>query len=229
MQLELLFDPDIFVQGTAFAVKKESISDIFKLGLPQMITTTSAYEMPIIMAYNVCLPQNIISSHRGLKSNNHDYCIHFYEEDKYFSSLITKPQHWLKMLSKFKFVISPDFSQFLDMPDPIRRYHSYLNKLFAAWWQKKGLSVIPNVTWSDAKSYEYSFDGMPRNSIIAINSTGLRRNKMSKRMWLEGYKKAVEILSPIHIIRYGAKQHNEYEEISTFFNNDNYNSVHYGR
>lgn len=73
--------------------------------------------------------------------------------------------------------------------------------------------------------YEYCFDGIPKHSIIAINSTGIGHDIRSKKGWIEGYKKAVELLQPTHIIRYGAKQDGELEENSTFFDNDNKTAI----
>ena len=43
-----------------------------------------------------------------------------------------------------------------------------------------------------------------------------------------GIMQMLDILNPIHIIRYGAKQDGERSEISTFFDNDNKRSARHG-
>lgn len=89
-----------------------------------------------------------------------------------FYGYFTYPQKYLEFLKHFKSVISPDFSQYIDMPSPMRFYHSFLNKAFAAYWSNNGINVIPNVTWSTPDSYDYSFTGIEKNETIAINCTG---------------------------------------------------------
>ena len=51
----------------------------------------------------------------------------------------------------------------------------------------------------------------------------------SKSLWIQGYKRAIETLEPLKIIRYGAKQEGEDESISIYYPNDNYKSACYGR
>ena len=72
-------------------------------------------------------------------------------------------------------------------------------------------------------SYDICFDGYPKNSIIAINSTGCVQDKRSKELWHAGYEEVIKRLNPKHIVRYGAKLDGEMESISTYFNNDNQN------
>lgn len=106
---------------------------------------------------------------------------------------------------------------------------SYRNKLLAAWLQKNGIAVIPNVSWSRDWSYDFCFEGFPKHSTIAINSTGIGKDSFSKSLWINGYKKAIEILEPIQILRYGAKQEGELEDISIYYINDNRKGGTYGR
>lgn len=133
------------------------------------------------------------------------------------------------MFKKFQGVISTDFSVYADMTMPMVQYNSYRNKLLASWWQKSGIPVIPNVSWSREWSYDFCFEGFPKNSVIAINSTGTGRDKFSKSLWMKGYEQAIKTLQPSHIIRYGVKHPGEWEEISTYFINDNTKFANNGR
>lgn len=112
------------------------------------------------------------------------------------------------------------------MPEVI--WNTFRNKLLAAWWQKNGIIVIPNVSWGKDRSFDMCLEGYPKNSIISINSTGLRQDAQAKRLWIEGYYQVIDVLSPTHIIRYGAKQDGELVSISSYHQNDNRNSSGYG-
>lgn len=115
------------------------------------------------------------------------------------------------------------------MPLPAVTWNNFRNKLLAASYQNMGISVIPNVSWSREWSYQFCFEGLPHKSVISINSTGIGKDKFSKAMWIKGYEKAIEILEPIHIIRYGAAQDGEMKGISTYYQNDNFKSSNHGR
>ena len=121
----------------------------------------------------------------------------------------------------YRYVIAPDFSVQPQMPLPEKHHNIFRIKLITAWWQYNGINVIPNVVWCNGVDYNYCFDGLPKNSIIAINSTGIGNDERSKYIWLNGYKKAIETLQPKGIIRYGAKQEHEIESISIYFENNN--------
>jgi hypothetical protein len=88
-----------------------------------------------------------------------------------------------------------------------------------AYWQVQGVNIYPNVTWSLPDSYEYCIEGLPQNSIIAINSTGVPKYDFSKALWLKGYNYVVERLKPTLILRYGPIIEGEYKEISQYLTN----------
>ena len=112
------------------------------------------------------------------------------------------------------------------MPFPNRIWNSYRNRVLSGFYQMEGINLIPNVTWSLPDSYDYSFDGMPSNSIIAINCTGIINNPVSKCLWYKGYYEAIKRLKPKAIIRYGTKMEGEVESISYYFENERLNSTY---
>lgn len=185
--------------------------------------------MPIVSAYNGPIPKSIVSFNRARALRSSSFGVHFYIVDTFFECVWNSPEKYLALLKSFPAVISTDFSLYSDMLKPEIMWNTFRNKLLAAWWQKNGVAVIPNVSWGREWSHEMCIDGYPKNSIISINSTGLRTDCSSKRLWLSGYEKVLEALHPSHILRYGAKQEGEDESISTYFKNDNFNSSSYGR
>ena len=201
----------------------------YKMKLFEDLIIESAFGMPLQPIYKGEIPCELLSFNKAVAQKRYDTTVHFYINDKEFTRILTYPEKYLEILKRFKSVIAPDFSQYIEMPYPMKLYHCYLNKAFAAYWCKNGINVIPNITWSTPDSYDYSFAGIEKNGIIAINCTGVKKSAYSKFLWLEGYKEAIKRLEPRHIIRYGEKMPGEFEKISTYFENENYKLLNNGR
>ena len=126
--------------------------------------------------------------------------IHFYMEDYLFNSVWNMPDKMMQKLEGFTGVIGPDFSMFRDTPYPVQMWNHYRNMWCSAFWQASGLTVIPNVSWSDKRSYEWCFDGHPKNAVVAVSMVGCTKEKVAERLFLSGYEKMLEVLEPSKIM-----------------------------
>ena len=93
---------------------------------------------------------------------------------------------------------------YTDYPKAIQILAHFKKHWLAAYWQRHGIKVIPTIGWSDEKSYEWCFDGEPKNATIAISSVGTQNDKKAKKLFLLGYEKMLEVLEPETIIFYGS-------------------------
>lgn len=194
------------------------------------VSFTSRYQMPLVQPYYGDIPERIIAFNRARgHAPAANAAVHFYIADAFFECVWNNPTTYLPMLQRFPFVISTDYSLYSDMLMPEVIWNTFRNKLLCAWWQKNGVNVIPNVSWAKEWSLDFTLEGYPKNSIISINSTGIGKDPQSRALWLNGYSRVLDELRPVHILRYGAKQLGEDESISTYYSNDNLNSVTYGR
>lgn len=193
------------------------------------VSFTNRYNMPIIQPYLGEIPKKVLSFNRARAHTPKDAAVHFYVADVFFECVWNRPEVYLPRLQEFPFVISTDFSLYSDMLAPEVIWNTFRNKLLCAWWQKHGVNVIPNISWGREWSYDFVLEGYPKDSIIAINSTGIGTDKIAKKLWLNGYQRILKDLRPIHILRYGAAQDGEDMSISTFYKNDNFNGAVYGR
>ncbi len=183
---------------------------------------TSCFNQPVVRLCNIPIPERIKALNRLSRKNT--FCRvtpHFYVDDKHFNTLWTQFYVYLDRLRFFPSVIGPDFSTYSDWLLDIVRWNIFRNKFVVALLQYYGIDVIPNVSWSLPNSYEFAFEGLPQNSLIAVNSTGVGHNGFSKSLWLQGYKEMLSVLRPKHILRYGSVQKGEDESISTYYDNDN--------
>lgn len=126
--------------------------------------------------------------------------IHFYMEDYLFNSVWNMPDKMMQKLEGFTGVIGPDFSTFRDTPYPVQMWNHYRRQWCSAYWQANGLTVIPNIRWSDEGSYEWCFDGIPKNAVVAVSMVGCTREKIAERLFLSGYEKMLEVLEPKKIL-----------------------------
>lgn len=129
--------------------------------------------------------------------------IHFYLDDYQFIRVWNDPERYISLLKKFKAVLSPDFSLYSDFPKAVQIFNHYRKQWLSAYWQMHGIKVIPTICWSDEESFEWCFDGVPKNSLISISTVGGFKNQTTKEAWLKGYRKCVEVLQPSTILLFG--------------------------
>ena len=129
--------------------------------------------------------------------------IHFYLDDYQFIRLWNRPNEYISLLSEFGAVCTPDFSQYTDMPVAMRLYNHYRKHWLGAYWQRKGIHVIPTICWSTPDSFEWCFDGEPTGGVVSISSVGTQANERDKEAFAVGCRKAVERLRPSEILWYG--------------------------
>jgi len=139
-----------------------------------------------------------------MQTNDYDQWVHFYEDDVKFERVWNRPHSYLSKLSCFNGVITPDFSLYRDMPLVMQEWNTYRGKALGCWWQAKGLNVLPNVRFSDYRSFSFCCQGIPKNSTICIGSHGCLKVAEDRREFKAGLQSVINELHPTLIIFYGA-------------------------
>lgn len=181
--------------------------DTFNFRISSNLETVGKYEMPQIKAFDsknlsckylIATPFNYAITEIAPESK----VCHFYLDDYQFERVWREPETYVEILKKFNAVIGADFSIYSNLPLPQQIYNNWRNKVLMAYWQKKGIKVIPNVQWSDEKSFDFSFDGYSPGGTVAISSTGCQF-KEAKENFIKGYNKMCEEIKPDEIICIG--------------------------
>lgn len=219
---------------TVLPVVNESTKEFgpLHIKLCEGIEFSSRYQLPLVNAVEDFIPERMTTYHRIKKLHNKNLkgsCVHFFMDDSYIEPLWSRPQLYAEVLSKYNFVLSPDFSVYMDMLNIQKWWNDFRNKLLAAYFQKYGVNIIPAPSWANMEDIDRYAEGWPIKSLIAINSTGVGYDKRSIHNWLDGYFAMTDILKPTHILRYGGLIEGEYQEISTYYDNNNKKGAHYGR
>lgn len=220
--------------STTGDIFKESVQSLGPLHLHicKGLDFTSQNQYPIVQPYHGDIPEIMQSVHRLIhKPDSYlkQCCGSFFTTDSNFERFWTYPYKYLHFLSKLQCVLSPDFSIYTNMLQMQKFWNSFRNKLLSAFYQRNGISLIPAPSWGDLPNIDIYMEGWPRDSVIAINSTGVGKDKRCQHIWLEGYYAMLEILNPRHILRYGAFIDGERKEISTYYPNNNKPNYRYGR
>lgn len=182
--------------------------------------TFSSHDIPLCPCTATAPPHSLISYeearliyNRCRQKKDYDFYIdsfvHFYIDDQKFDGPVSgiwhTPMRAWEILRHFAGIITPDFSTYCDFPYPIKIYNTYRMRAFGYWYGQKGGAVVNNIRWGTAETFSYTFDGIPRNSIIAIGTvaSGLRELK-NRYVFEQGFYKMLEVLSPHTIVVYGS-------------------------
>ena len=113
------------------------------------------------------------------------------------------PDYYLPLLMQYEYVMTPDFSLYRDFPLALQIYNHYRKHWLGAYLQENGIKVIPTISWSDERSFEWCFDGEPFQGVVTVSAIGTQKNKDSRTMFLKGYFEMIQRLQPETILFYG--------------------------
>lgn len=151
----------------------------------------------------VCVGFNYCKSYEHKQVEAREVGVHFFLDDYQFERLWRRPNEYLNLLRKFKFVLSPDFSLFTDHPKAVQLFSHYKKQWLAAYWERQGLTVIPTICWSNSDSFDWCFDGVPIGSVVAVSTKGTQGNSISKERFFAGYNQMMKRLRPKTVLLFG--------------------------
>lgn len=91
--------------------------------------------------------------------------VHFFLYDYNFENVWKDTEKYVELLSKYKGVLTPDFSMYTEMPYAVQIYNTFRNRWCGAYMASKGIRVISTVAWSDSGSFDFCFKGIPKGSL----------------------------------------------------------------
>lgn len=160
------------------------------------------YDIPIIRKQNIDVDKIDFLSYVDAKNNdidNGDKTLHFFTYDWKFEKVYTDPAKELEKLRQYYCLLSPDFSIFTNMPLALQIESIFKNRWCGAYWQSKGLKVIPTVSWGDRNSFDFCFAGIEKGSIVAV-STYYREN--CENDFMLGYNEMLKRIEPEIVLCY---------------------------
>lgn len=142
----------------------------------------------------------------NLEDRNHlDRMVHFFLYDYRFERVWKNPEADIEKLSRYRAVLSPDFSMYLEMAPVMQMYNVFRNRWCGAYWASKGLRVIPTVNWGDESTFGFCFDGIEKGSVVAVSTYMASEHdhrKDQKEWFMAGYNEMLRRIEPEKIICY---------------------------
>lgn len=131
--------------------------------------------------------------------------VHFFLDDYRFDGVWGDPLRYVPMLSRFGCVLTPDFSCYLDMPEPMQRWNMYRSRAVGRIWKDAGLEVVPALTWGEPSTYAFCFEGIPQGSAVALSTVGLMDCEEGIELFRNGASEATRRLRPSCVLAYGRR------------------------
>lgn len=127
--------------------------------------------------------------------------LHFFLDDYRFERVWSSPEGTYERVAEVGAALAPDFSMWRDMPRAAQIWQVYRSRWIAAFWQHLSVDVVPTVTWGKADTFDFTFDGLPKCSHVAISTLGVRKD--GQALFKDGLQAMIEVLQPKLILCYG--------------------------
>lgn len=126
--------------------------------------------------------------------------VHHFVDDTRLEDIYRHPERTLEKYARYRFVLTPDYSLFPEMPLWRQIESVGKSRWCGAWWQRKGLTVIPTIGWGLYPTFEFCFAGVEKGSIVAVSTLGCRRGRAR---FMHGYDTMLERIEPEAVICFG--------------------------
>lgn len=177
------------------------------------------YQMPTLERIDY-IPEDLIGFNYVLSSNKYDKCVHFFVDDYQFERIWNDPHNYIYNLKQFDATLTPDFSLYMDMPMAMKIWNVYRSRLIGQICQDAGMRVIPTLSWAEKETFKFCFDGIPKNSTVAVSTIGVKRDKEATKIWIAGMDEAIKKLQPKNILVYGGDIGYDFGNINVkYYNN----------
>lgn len=166
--------------------------------------TVGKWQFPLIIKQEIDLENISLIACSDTRRNDNEINtakgVHFFVDDYRFEGIYKNPERTIEKYSQYAFLLTPDFSTYADM-NYWRQIESIAHSRWVgAYWQNQGLLVVPTISWSDAQSYSFCFDGVEKGSVVAVGMIGCKHEKLG---FMCGYNAMLEKIEPSAVICFG--------------------------
>ena len=202
--------------GGYFGDARERTYNMVNLNDYDASRVAGKYEIPELAVCNY-VPEKLIGFNYVKTAKEFDCGVHFFLDDYQFERIWNMPNEVIPRLERFECVLTPDFSLYRDMPLAMQIWNTYRARLVGQRMQDYGLKVIPTVSWSDERSFDFCFDGIPRGGCVAVSTVGVMRDAEAQSLFDRGLREAISRIKPKVILCYGKKPEFDFGKIRVKF------------
>lgn len=183
--------------------------------------TKDFWQMPIIRNDDY-IPSDLVSFNYAKTYKDKNVGIHFFIDDYQFERVWNYPSKYIDILYEYDCILTPDFSLYLEMPMPMKIWNIYRSRQIGAYYQSKGITVIPTISWAEKETFSFCFKGIEQGSVVAVSTIGVKENEKAYNIWRDGMDEMIKQIKPSVILVYGGKVKYNYGKIKVvYFDNKN--------
>lgn len=144
------------------------------------------------------------SKYRGRLS---EYWIDMFNDDIVIERFWKNPEKYLPIMKQAKGVISSDYSVMNGLLLTDNVHNVQRNRISSFILEREKILTVPVASWYDMDSFEWCFDGLPHNSVIAVSSNGCLRgeSRSAKEMFIKGVYELNRRKTPVTILICGPR------------------------
>lgn len=195
--------------------ERERTNRAYNLDLIEELTN-DFWQMPIIEC-DEFIPDDLIGFNYAKSSEIKNCGIHFYVDDYQFERIWNYPEKYVDILEQYECILTPDFSLYLDMPMPMKIWNIYRSRLIGQYFQKRGIKVIPTISWAEEETFKFCFKGIPKGSIVSISTIGVKQDENALKIWRDGVDEMIKQIEPKAILVYGGKLDYDFKDIQVYY------------
>lgn len=176
-----------------------------------------AFQMPVLQPFTFATPPEEMWSfgRKPSPERRRQTLVHGYLDDPRLMPLADDPGRYVTLFSEFVAIVTPDFSMTVGMPVQDRIRSAWTGRAIGAYFQSRGLHVVPNVRWATLDDLDVVVGGLPCQGIIALSSQGLLRDKQLHFTFEKGIPVVLDRLKPRQVVFYGTMRPAVHEMLSS--------------
>ena len=163
---------------------------------------TSMHGFPVLHAYTGNTDFEVFPYAKRKGLNGRNQALQFFTYDCNFDNAVWKNLETTTYnIREFDYLFTPDYSLYVDENLTHQNIEfTYRTRFVGAYWQNCGFNVIPTVSWGNANSFSYAFEGLPSHSVLATCGIGHNHCSSSRQLWEYAIRLIETELSPIAIL-----------------------------
>lgn len=193
--------------------ERERTNRAYNLGIAQETQLTEDFwQMPVIRKTDF-IPEDLVGFNYAKTNKEKNVGIHFYVDDYQFERVWNYPEKYLNILLEYDCILSPDFSLYMDMPMPMKIWNIYRSRQIGAYYQNKGITVIPTLSWAEQETFCFCFQGIEPGGVVSVSTVGVKEDKAARGIWYAGMDEAIKQLEPKAVLEYGGDIGYDYKSV----------------
>jgi hypothetical protein len=177
-----------------------------ELFLRNRLYMTGRFDMPFVYSQDISVQDIELiafsnTKHNELSISQKSRTVHFFLDDYKFDEVWNSPTEQLNRLSQYAQLLSPGFSVYTNMPEPMQIFNTFRNRWCAAYWQYNRQVVIPTIVWGGENTFDFCFDGIETGCSVAVSTIGAMDDEYDFK---NGYEEMCNRIQPDVVINYGS-------------------------